>query len=144
MCCGTARAQEPEGTWKLVARKLPDGTTQVPPALEGVATFHRGLRNLVVFWHTPAGKPASFSLISNYQLSPTQWTETLLVSVFIDGSGKPPVYNLTAGTKTAPVTGDGRRIVFHPPFDAPSFAFEGDKFMATNKGVFIDYWERVR
>jgi hypothetical protein len=61
--CSLAHAQELEGTWKLVMRKLPDGTTQVPPAVQGAATWHSGLRSLIVFGHTPEGKSALFSEI---------------------------------------------------------------------------------
>jgi len=35
--------------WKLVMRKLPDGTTLVPPAVLGASTTHSGLTNLNVF-----------------------------------------------------------------------------------------------
>lgn len=142
--CGAAQAQEIEGTWKLVLRKLPDGTTQVPPTAQGAATFHDGLCNLVVFGHTPEGKPWSFVLISNYKLAGSEWTETLLAHLFDDGTGKLPVYNFTPDTKTAPVTRDGQRIAFKSPFAPPSYVFEGDKWTATLEGVLVDYWERVR
>jgi hypothetical protein len=33
MSYGIAQADELEGTWRLVTRKLPDGTTQTPPAV---------------------------------------------------------------------------------------------------------------
>src|SRR5262249_47236786 len=45
--CSLAHAQELEGTWKLVMRKLSDGTTQVPPAIRGAATGHNGRKNLI-------------------------------------------------------------------------------------------------
>ena len=65
--CGLAHTQELDGTWKLVMRKLPDGTTQVPPVVLGAYTVYSGLQNLNVFWHTPEGKPACFSRISTYK-----------------------------------------------------------------------------
>src|SRR6201993_3031841 len=71
LCCGPVHAQEMEGTWKLVMRKLPDGTTQVPPAVQGAGTWYNGLRSLVVFWHTPEGKPAHASGIYTYKMSGT-------------------------------------------------------------------------
>jgi hypothetical protein len=148
--CGVAQAQELEGTWKLVMRKLPDGTTQVPPAVQGAATWRSGLRSLVVFWHTAEGKPFLVSYICTYKLSGTEYTETPLLQAWDDGSGKPPTYNPTGGTKTVPITRDGPRIAFNPPFDPPSFVFEGDKFTATLEKAmgpltpFVDYWERVR
>ena len=145
--CSLAHAQELEGTWKLVMRKLPDGTTQVPPAILGAGTFHNGLRNLIVFWHTPEGKPASVSEMSTYKISDTNYTATMLFRAFNDGSGKPTTYDLTGATESTPVTHEGGRLSFALPFGEPSVVFEGDKLTATAKGQFgqfVDYWERVR
>jgi hypothetical protein len=139
-----ARAQEVDGTWKLVMRKLPDGTTVTPPAVLGAYTIHHGLQNLNVFWHTPEGKSDSYARISTYKMSDTDYSETVLFIAFDDGSGKPPTYNLTGSTETKPVTRQGSRIAFQLPFGEPSAVFEGDKFTATLEGQFVDYWERVR
>src|SRR5215471_7762520 len=76
-----------EGAWKLVMRELPDGTTQVPPAVQGVATWHSGLRSLIVFGHTAEGKPALFSEIYTYKMSGTEYAETALLLARDDGSG---------------------------------------------------------
>jgi len=63
LSCGLAQAQEFEGAWKLTARKLPNGTTLTPPAVQGVVMYQSGVFTRVVFWHTPEGKPASFSAV---------------------------------------------------------------------------------
>jgi hypothetical protein len=139
-----AHAQDIDGTWKLVMRKLPDGTTQVPPAVLGVYTVHNGLQNLNVFWHTPEGKPASFSRISTYKMSGTDYTETLLFTAMNDGSGKPTTYNLTGATQSTPVAREDGRLAFTLPFGEPSVVYQGDTLTATLKGQFVDYWERVR
>ena len=139
-----AQAQELDGTWKIVMRKLPDGTTLAPPAVVGVYTIHHGLQKLNVFWHTPEGKPASYARVSTYKMSDTDYSETVLFIAFDDGSGKAPTYNLTGNTETTPVTHQGSRIAFNSPFGEPSYVFEGDKFTATLEGQFVDYWERVR
>lgn len=147
---GTAQAQEIEGTWKLVMRKLQDGTTQTPPAVQGAATWHNGLRSLIVDGYLPEGKlwclsliSSYLSLISSYKISATEWTETLMLSAVDDGGGK-PVYGLTGGSKPSPVTHEGPRISFKPGFEPVTYAFEGDKWTATLEGVFVDYWERVQ
>ena len=142
--CGVAQARDIEGAWRLVMRKLPDGTTLVPPAIHGSATTHAGVSSRIVFWHTPDGKPAFVSAISNVKMSETEYTEKLLFMVFDDGSGKPPVYNLAGDTKTSPITHDGQRITYKLPFDPPSVTIDGDKSTATAEGAFVDYWERVR
>jgi len=139
-----AQAQEMDGTWKLVMRKLPDGTTLTAPAVLGTYTIHRDLQNLNVFWHTPEGKPASYARISTYKISDTDYSETVLFIALDDGSGKAPTYNLTGKTETTPVTRQGSRIAFQLPFGEPSAVFDGDKFTATLEGQFVDYWERVR
>jgi hypothetical protein len=138
-----AQAQELDGTWKLVMRKLPNGTTVKPPAVLGAYTIYHGLQNLNVFWQTPEGKAASYARVSTYKMTDTDYSETALFIAFDDGSGKPPTYNLTGNTETKPVTRQGSRIAFQQPFGEPSAVFEGDTFTATLEGQFVDYWERV-
>ena len=144
LSCGLAQAQEFEGAWKLTMRKLPDGTTMMPPAVQGAIIVQAGLLTRIVFWHTPEGKPASFSGVSTYKMSPADYTETLLFSALDDGSGKALVYNQTPQTKSTPVTREGGRIAFKLPFDPPSVVIEGDKWTATAEGMFVDSWERTR
>jgi hypothetical protein len=144
LTCGLAHAQEFEGAWKLTMRKLPNGTTLMPPAVQGAIIGQAGLWTCVVFWHAPEGKPASFSAVSTYKMSPAEYTETLLFSASDDGSGKPPAYNQNPQTKSTPVTREGGRIAFKLPFDPPSVVIEGDKMTATAEGIFVDYWERIR
>jgi hypothetical protein len=150
LSCGLAQAQEFEGVWKLTARKLPSGTTLTPPAVQGAIMCQSGVWTRVVFSHTPEGKPASFSAVSTYKFSPTEYTETLLFSVLDDGSGKPPTYSQTPETKSTPVKREGGQLAFKLPFDPPSVVIEGDKMTATAESPrgggpgFIDYWERVR
>jgi len=136
--------QEFEGAWKLTARKLPNGTTVTPPAVQGAIMCQSGVWTRVVFWHTPEGKPASFSAVSTYKFAPAEYTETLLFSASDDGSGKPPAYSQTPQTKSTPVTREGGRLAFRLPFDPPSVVIEGDKMTATAENLFIDYWERLR
>jgi hypothetical protein len=143
LICSPVRAQEIDGTWKLVMRKLPDGATQVPPAVLGANTHHNGLRNLNVFWHTPDEKPAFLSEISTYKLSGTGYTEALLFRATNDGSGKPTTYELTGATESVPVTREAGSLAFTLPFGEPSVVSQGNKLTATLKGKFVDYWERV-
>jgi hypothetical protein len=140
---GIAQAQELEGAWKLAMRKLPDGTTMVPPAVQGALAWQNGQLQRNVLWHTPEGKPASFSGVSTYKTSGTDYSETLLFSVLDDGSGKAPAYTLTAETRSAAVTREGGRVAFKLPFDPPSVVIEDKKMTATAEGQFVDYWERV-
>jgi hypothetical protein len=121
-----------------------NGPAQVPPDAQGVATWRNGLRSLIVYGHTPDGKPTFTSIISSYKITSTDYTETPTLVIIDDGKGKPPVVMQPNETKSAPVTREGSRITFKPPFDPVTFSFEGDKFTATFEGSFVDTWERVR
>jgi len=45
-----------EGTYRLVSRDLPDGSKQVPPAIDGLITFTKGYRNFNIYWKDAGGK----------------------------------------------------------------------------------------
>ena len=144
-CSAWAFADDLDGTWwQLVMRKLPDGTVQTPPTVHGLNTFKNGVNQLIVFWHTPDGKPSSLSQISKWEWTETEVAVTPVLVVFDDGSGKPPVYTVGGERKATPVTRQGGRISYQHPTNAPYIVREGDKFTATLQGVFTDYWERVR
>lgn len=107
-------------------------------------TTASGMNHLNVFWHTPDGKPASFSSITQLKWSDTELIATRMFSAFDDGSGKGPVYGMPDETKRVPVKREGRRISYQHPFDPPFNVIEGDKLTATAEGLFVDYWERVK
>ena len=142
--CAYATAEDPDGTWQLVMRKLPDGTVQTPPTVQGRFTFKSGVSQLIVFWPTPDGKPASLSELSKWEWSETQVSATPLLVIFDDGSGKPALYGVGGETKRAPITRQGGRVSYQHPIDPPFIVWEGDKLTATLEGVFVDYWEKVR
>ncbi len=55
-----------------------------------------------MFWPTPDGRPAFASSISNYKMSGTEYTETLLFGVVNDGIGKAPAYNIDSRNQDRP------------------------------------------
>jgi len=142
--CALAYAENPNGTYRLVTRTLADGTVLTPPAVQGMGTFKNGMYQLIVYWRTPDGKPASLSSLSKWDWSDTEVTAKLLASMFDDGSGKPPVYEWGGETKRVPVTRQGRRVSHPHPLDPVFMVWEGDKETATLEGVFVDHWERVK
>jgi hypothetical protein len=142
--CLSAYAENPDGTYRLVMRKLSDGTVLTPPAVQGMGTFKNGMYQLIVFWRTPDGKPASVSSISKWEWSETEVAATPLVVIFDDGSGKLPTYAVGGETKRVPVTRQGRRVSHQHPIDPVFMVWEGDKETATLEGVFVDHWERVK
>jgi hypothetical protein len=142
----TASAQTPsiEGTYQLVSRTLPNGTVLKPPDIMGLFTYTKTHRNFNVVWKDATGKFASFSVVSTYKLTPTEYSETLLFSIRTDQiGGKDTVYDLAGKTQSVPVKMEGGHIQFKPPFDRPTLVFEGNKITATLEGEFVDVWEKV-
>jgi hypothetical protein len=142
----SASAQTPssEGTYQLVSRKLPNGTMLKPPDIMRLFTYTKTHRNFNIVQKDATGKFASYSLVSTYTLTPTEYSETLLFSIRTDQiGGKDIVYDLSGKTPSVPVTIDAGRLQFKLPFDPPAVVFEGDKMTATAEGQFIDVWEKV-
>jgi len=91
------------------------------------------------------GKFASFSLMSTYTLTGTEYRETVLFSIRTDQiGGKDIVYDLSGQTRSAPVTVDGGRIQFTLPFESRALVFEGNKVTVTAaNNANVDTWEKV-
>ena len=143
-CFASAYAENPDGTYRLVMRKLSDGTVLRPPAVHGMGTFKNGMYQLTIFWRTPDGKPASLSRISKWEWSENEVAATPLVFLIDDGSGAPPVYEWGGNIKRVPVMRDGRRVSHQHPLDPVFMVWDGDKQTATIEGVLVDTWERVK
>ena len=142
----SAAAQTPsiEGTYHLVSRTLPNGTVLKPPAIMGLFTYTKTHRNFNIVIKDATGKFYSYSLVSTYTLTPTEYSETRLFSILNDQpGGKDIVYDLSEKTQSAPVKMAGGRIEFKPPFDPPVLVFEGNKMTATLEKEFVDVWEKV-
>ena len=146
LCALSASAQTPsiEGTYQLISRKLPDGTVLKPPDIMGLLTYTKTHRNFNIVIKDATGKFYSYSLVSTYTLTPTEYSETRLFSILNDQvGGKDIVYDLSGKTQSVPVKMEGGRIEFKPPFDPPVLVFEGSKMTATLDGGFVDVWETV-
>jgi len=142
----SAAAQTPsiEGTYHLVSRTLPNGTVLKPPAIMGLFTYTKTHRNFNIVIKDATGKFYSYSLVSTYTLTPTEYSETRLFSILNDQrGGKDIVYDLSGKTQSVPVTMAGGRLQFKPPFDPPVLVFEGNKMTATLEKEFVDVWEKV-
>ena len=141
----SAAAQSPsiEGTYQLVSRTLPNGTVLKPPDIMGLFTYTKTHRNFNIVIKDATGKFYSYSLVSTYKLTPTEYSETRLFSILNDQpGGKDIVYDLSGKTQSVPVKMEGGRIEFKPPFDPPAFVFDGNQLTATLGGR-VDVWEKV-
>ena len=139
-----ALAENPDGTYRLVMRKLADGTELVPPAVHGMGTFKNGVYQLSLFWRTPNGNTAALSRISKWEWAESEVTATPLAFMFDDGSGKPPVYEWGGETRRVPVIRQGSRVSHAHPLDPVFMVWDGDHETASIEGVLTDHWERVR
>jgi hypothetical protein len=110
----------------------------------GLLTYTKTHRNFNIVWKDARGKFFSYSLVSTYQLTPTEYRETRLFSILNDQTGgKDIAYDLSEKTQSVPVKIDSGRLQFKLPFDPPSVVFEGAKMTATADGQFVDMWEKV-
>jgi hypothetical protein len=114
-----------------------------PPDIMGLFTYTKNHRNFNIVQKDATGKFASYSLVSTYKLTLTEYSETLLFSIRTDQiGGNDIVYDLAGKTQSVPVKMEGGRIEFKPPFDPPTFVFEGNKLTATREGR-VDVWEKA-
>jgi hypothetical protein len=138
-----------EGTYQLVRRELPDGTVQFPSIVKGMITYTREFRNFSVVWKDEKGNFYSECYAARYTLTGEEYTETQEYLIRNDQiGGKGISYDLSNTSAASPVTVEGGRIRFALPqaFEKAlsiTVEFDGDKFTATGKELFIDYWERV-
>ena len=133
-----------EGTYKLISRKLADGTSQKPPMVVGIQTFTKDIRNFNVLWTDKNGKHFSFSIYSTYKLTDKDYTETILLGIMNDEINGKGISYLPEQTKTVPIKLEGGKLGFKFPFDPVSVTFENGKMIATSEGMFTDYWEKIK
>ncbi len=140
-----AQSSAIEGSWKLVSRTLPDGAMVMAPNLQGMLTFANGYRHISVVFRTPDGKFGSFSALAKYVISETQYTETLMFSVFDNPASGPGVdYQTSGAMKIESVQLRGPETRIKAPFDPVTWSFNGDNMKAiSDGGDFEDNWERV-
>lgn len=144
------RAEEPipagiEGTYRLVSRDLPDGTTVEPPAIQGLITFANGYRNFNIYWEGPEGEPFSISYVARYEFTDEEYRESNVYLMVNDEIGDAGVsYDLSETSGASPVTrADGRIELDLPLHDEPHVVFDGDRLTASREGEFVDHWEKV-
>jgi hypothetical protein len=134
-----------EGTWELMSRTLPDGQIVRKPDIQGVLNFAGGYRNINVLFRTPDGSWGSYSAVASYKISSNRYTETLH---FVVVKGLTPdnetKYDVPGATNSSAVERRGKIVRIQPPFDPPTWEFEGDTLTATLDGAFVDSWRRVR
>ena len=142
---GCAEKSPVEGTWRLVERELPDGSTQHPPEIIGLYTFTKDRINFNLYRTGPLGKSTSISYIARYTLTDDLYREESLYHMVNDEiAGNPIYYDVPGPSGSSPVFTTGERIEIQLPlYDGPKLAFEGDTMTAIKDGVFIDHWKKI-
>lgn len=132
------------GTYRFVERELPDGTI-VSKGVAGMLTFTDEYRNFNVQWTDEEGRPASISIVSTYELTADEYTETNIYAVTAGAAVEGGVhYDLEPESGTSAVTVEGGSVAFDLPlWEEPHLVFEGDQLTATAEGEFVDRWEKV-
>lgn len=139
-----AQEDDIEGTYQLVTRVLPDGTRMQAPEIMGLLTFTKTHRNFNVVWLDKDGKHFSYSLVSTYKLTESEYTETVLFSIMNDEiGGNGLTYTTSEQTATVPVKISDGKLEIKMPFDPVTIVFNGDRFVATSEGQFTDYWKKI-
>jgi len=135
-----------EGTYKLVSRKLPDGSTVTPPRIEGMLNYSKKYKNFNIMWKGNGGKVSSISSVSSYNLGEFEYREKNIFYMINDGiNGNEAIYDLSGKSGSSPIIRvDGRTEFKLPLFDEPDVSFGTNGFIAMKRGQFIDTWERVK
>jgi hypothetical protein len=136
-----------EGTYRLMARDLPDGSRLEPPDVGGMLTYAGKFRHMNVYWTDAGGQIASINMVSEYELVDKRYWEQSIFYMSnneIDGSGM--TYDLTRPGGASPVwIGNKGLISFELPlFDEPSVVFANGGLTATREGGFVDHWVKVK
>jgi hypothetical protein len=134
-----------EGTYRLAFRDLPNGTRQVPPAVDGLMTFAGGYRGVNMMEHNEKGDIVTISSVSTYTLNDSLYTEHMRYHM---GTGYPPSdgggfkANLD-GSSPVKVGADGS-ISFDMPLDGPHVIFTADSMTARLGTILTDHWVKVK
>ena len=131
-----------DGTYVLVRRELPSGTTIYPPNIVGRLTMEEGQRNFNLYEGYVEGAPVSMAIISNYEFSKEEYRETNIYSLLAGPDGVERDMSTVIGA--SPVTREGGAIKFKMPLrDEPMVEFTGNGLTATRVNEFVDYWEKI-
>ena len=146
LLAGATHAQNPsiEGTYKLISRQLPDGTTKTAPGAIGLLTFTKTHRNLNVVWEGPNDVLCSYSLSSSYKIRRGKFTENILFSSLNDHMvGQKAAYDLVGKNQTARVVTGEALATEKLSVDLPTIVINGNRIISTAEGPFVDTWEKV-
>jgi hypothetical protein len=133
-----------EGSYRLLSRDLPDGTTLEPPEIFGLMTFTDGLRHFHI--HAPVLEGdgvETYSHVAEYDLTETRYSETPLYEVINNEAAGGLTYAFSSDPRNSPVTPDSETVTFGEVGGGPDLVFTTAGLTATQEGQFVDHWERI-
>jgi hypothetical protein len=131
------------GTYVLSHRELPDGTTQRAPDIVGCMTYTDRYRQFHIRNEEPDGSILELMYVAEYSLTKDGYAERPLHYRVQNASGEVIEHDLD-WSERAPVTREGDSLSFRLPlFAEPTVTFEGNQMIATDPGVFTDYWDKI-
>ncbi len=133
-----AQAPNIEDSYRLVSRTLKDGTVIKPPEIQGVQTYTKQYRNFNISVKNPEGKMMSRSLIAEYTITPTEYTEKPLFHIFAEDD---KVNRPTTEPTRSKVTIEGQKISF--PNARREVVHEPGGFTSTSPDN-TDIWEKIQ
>jgi hypothetical protein len=132
------------GSYNLVTRELPDGSTLEPPAIFGFMTYTNRYRHFHLFHSGADGLPTSVSFVSEYSMSGDEYSEAPLYEVLNNRTQNAGLdYNIPGTAFSSPLSRPDQGIEFRDGTNGPVLTFTGDSIIATLAGVFVDRWQRV-
>lgn len=132
-----------EGSYELVRRDLPDGSTLEPPAIFGFLTYTEGHRIFVIRTPGPDGNMEMASRVSTYRLSGSEYHETNKYAMLVEeGRGSRPRYRYSGSARSSSVTANEQTVEFRDPHGT-ALEFTRDGMTATVAGYFVDHWVKV-
>ena len=134
------------GTYRLVSRRFPDGSTAPTDKMFGLMSISGSTINFTVSVELQNGYSGTFSRILNYKLTPTEISETRVLSVVARDSGSARIDRTTHSSSGPVKTGKGTVEFLDPDMKGghvPVQVFDAHGMIATFPDGTVDTWVRV-
>lgn len=139
-----AQPRNLEGSYVLVRRDLPDGTTLRSPDIVGMMTFTEGYRNFNLRVENTDGQPGVISYLARYRIRDGAYCEQPMHWFDHGVLGEGSRFDAPAEkSECAPIVAEDDAYRFALPGEPVVVRFRGDGFTATAEGQFVDHWRRL-
>ncbi len=133
------------GTYMLEYRELPNGTKVYPPDINGMSTFTKTYRSLIVTWKDSVGESITLASITEYELKEDTYTEKNIFFMASVPGSTGPLYDFSNNSETETITRSNGKFSFLLPLNRTpqvTITFGTTGWVARGPG-FADYWEII-